>query len=188
MTFDSRLDNRTYDEMGRNIEEWEDVEECTTKVFSKFYLRKHGGKASIANNGFRRKGLEKDVQKTDHEPDFVISFTEGPFKNKKIKLEVQGMKPDYAQFHIKLHKVEKALNLDACFLQMSAIGKKTQRFSLILPEQLSKLKAKSGQTFGVVGFPGTISKDFPEGKPALRFKDDWLEWEYTNTLDKNKNL
>ncbi|MFA5887652.1 MAG: hypothetical protein WC852_02995 [Candidatus Nanoarchaeia archaeon] len=173
---DGRLDTRDYDEMFKNIEEWEETEKKVINIFKRDYIKKYGGEVQIENYGFREKGLEKDVTKIDIEPDFIVTFSEGPFKNKRLIFEVQGMEPDYSQFHIKLHKMDKAIQLQAFFIQMNSIGKINERYALISPEELSKFKEKSLSFFGIVGFPGTKCREFPNGKSAYRIKNEWLNW------------
>jgi len=180
MNFDSRLDNRDYKEMGDNIEKWENIEEKVVLNFRKFYINDYGGKIAIKNFGFRKKGLEKDVHNIDIDPDFKISFEKGPFEGSEITTEVQAMEPDYKQFHIKKHKVDKSIETNSLFIHMSACGKQNERFIVLKTDSLQKFVSKSVEEFGIVGFPGTQCSDFPEGKPCYRFKDDWFAWNFTN--------
>lgn len=182
MNFDSRLDKRSYKEMGENIDKWEPLEEKAVQIFQKVYINNYGGDVKIVDFGFRRKGLELNVDNIDIEPDFKISFEKGPFEGKAMTIEIQAMEPDYKQFHIKKHKVNKAINTNSLFLHMSAIGRESERFIVLKPKSLEEFVKVSIEKFGVVGFPGTICPEFPLGKPCYRFRDDWFTWNFTNKI------
>lgn len=181
---DGRLDKRSYDEFEKSLEKWEPFEERAIKAFAKMYINTYGGEVNILDSGFRNVGLEKDVTKINTEPDFKLEISEGILKNKNIIVEVQCMEPDYNKFHIKKHKVDKAISNKSYFLHMSALDKENERFIMITSAKLEQITTKSLRNFNIVGFPGTVCSDFPSGKPAYRYLDTWFNWNYTRSGNK----
>mgnify|MGYP000996788183 CR=1 FL=1 len=168
--------------MDENIQKWEFIEERIVFMVASKYSEINNLSCKIDNYGYRNKGLELDVTKIDIQPDFVLRFQNKDSEITVIKIEAQGMKPDYNQFHIKKHNIDIALKTGAYFIHASGIGKSNERYVVISPFKLRGVVNKSIEKFGVVGFPGTSCSDFPEGKPCYRFLDEWFEWNYTNSI------
>jgi hypothetical protein len=176
---DARLDSRTYEELEASINKFEQLEDMVISIFCSKYKDEYGGDISYENYGFRAKGLERDIGKTNALPDFKIKCTAGPLKGEPT-VEVQCMQYDRPHFHIKKPKLNKAIETKSIFIQLSALDSPNERFAVITPGIMLDLEYKSRAIFGIVGYPGTVCGNYPNGKPAYRILDGWLEWNYTN--------
>ena len=174
---DARLDNRTYEEMFESIKKFEIIEEKIMTLFCNRYKASFGGEVKYTNYGFRQMGLERDINKTNALPDFFFSCTEGPFKG-DTTVEVQAMKYDIPQFHIKKPKLHKTIETKSIFIQYSGLDTPNNRYAVITPGIMLDIQQRSKLLFGIVGYPGTICGDYPNGKPAYRVLDGWLDWNH----------
>lgn len=171
-----RLDSRSKDEFKDSIEKWEEEEDKYISIFANKYINKYGGDVEIKDLGFRHEGIEDDIENVDSKPDFELNCSEGPLSTRPIEVEVQAMGPDYNEFHVKKHKVENSVNDGSYILHVSGTNSDDARMSFISPEDVNDLSSRSKDRWGIVGFPNTQCNRFPNGKPAIRLKDDWIDW------------
>jgi hypothetical protein len=165
---DARLDTRTFKEFGDNINKWEPIENDLMEKFVKMYTKEFGGGYDYYRSlGFRGKGIERDIRKTNALPDFAVSFTAGPLAGRETRVEIQGMEPDRPSFHIKMHKVLNAIKNNGVIVHVSAVGSDRERLTWLTSEHL-KIFVDATWT---VPYPGTVCKEFPEGKPAIHVND-----------------
>lgn len=111
----------------------------------------------------------KVLKKADSTPDFMI---DGKF----IEVARSDKVCQNKYFHIKTHKVHKAIDEQFDIVFVNGLKEEKEPFfATMTPEILTKLVVLSKEKYGVVKHPGFGNSGIIN-KPAYRFDMKWLEW------------